>query len=62
MQGLERSDKAVFELAYSRRIPIAFSMAGGYSVPIEDTVQININTFRMAEQYFLQYAQNFAQP
>ena len=62
MQGLQRRDKTVFEWAYSRRIPIAFSMAGGYSVPIDDTVQININTFRMAEQYFQQYAQSSSKP
>jgi len=55
MDGLQERDNIVFNWAFSRGIPIAFSMAGGYSVPITDTVQININTFKMAYHYFLKY-------
>ncbi len=55
MDGLQKRDNIVFNWAFSRGIPIAFSMAGGYSVPITDTVQININTFKMAHSYFLKY-------
>ena len=58
MDGLKMRDKMVFDWAYSRGIPIAFSMAGGYAVPIEDTVQININTFKIAYEHFLKYPSN----
>ncbi len=56
MQGLQKRDQTVFDWAYSRGVPIAFSMAGGYAVPISDTVQININTFKIAQEYSLKYA------
>ena len=55
IEGLKKRDAVVFEWAQSRGLPIAFSMAGGYAVPITDTVEININTFKMAQLYFLKY-------
>ena len=59
MEGLQSRDKQVFEWAWQRGIPIAFSMAGGYSVPVDDTVQININTFKIAAEYFSKYEFHF---
>jgi acetoin utilization deacetylase AcuC-like enzyme len=50
--GLEARDRRVFDWAWQRRIPLAFAMAGGYGVRIEDTVQAQVNTFRVAAQYF----------
>lgn len=50
--GLEARDRRVFDWAWRRRIPLAFAMAGGYGVRIEDTVQAQVNTFRVATQYF----------
>ena len=49
--GLEARDRRVFDWAWERRVPIAFAMAGGYGTRIEDTVQVQINTFRVATQY-----------
>ena len=50
--GLEARDRRVFDWAWQRRIPLAFAMAGGYGTRIEDTVQAQVNTFRVAVQYF----------
>lgn len=50
--GLARRDRAVFEWAWRRRLPLAFTMAGGYGVRIEDTVQAQVNTFAIAAGYF----------
>lgn len=50
--GLEARDRRVFDWALQRRIPLAFAMAGGYGVRIEDTVQAQVNTFRVAAQYW----------
>jgi acetoin utilization deacetylase AcuC-like enzyme len=50
--GLEARDRRVFDWAFQRRVPLAFAMAGGYGVRIEDTVQVQLNTFRVAAQYW----------
>lgn len=50
--GLEARDRRVFDWAWQRGLPLAFAMAGGYGHRIEDTVQAQINTFRVAAQYW----------
>lgn len=50
--GLEARDRRVFDWAWQRRVPLAFAMAGGYGVNIEETVQVQINTYRVALQYW----------
>ena len=59
VEGLRMRDKKVFEWSYARGIPLAFSMAGGYAVPIDQTVEINMNTFKLAYSYWLKYLANF---
>jgi acetoin utilization deacetylase AcuC-like enzyme len=49
--GLEARDRRVFEWAWQHRVPLAFAMAGGYGTRIEDTVQVQVNTFKVAAQY-----------
>lgn len=49
--GLEARDRRVFEWAWQRRLPLAFAMAGGYGTRIEDTVQAQVNTFKVAAHY-----------
>lgn len=49
--GLEARDRQVFDWAWSRGLPLAFAMAGGYGRRIEDTVQVQVNTFRAAADY-----------
>lgn len=50
--GLEARDRRVFDWAFQRRVPLAFAMAGGYGVRIEETVQVQLNTFRVASEYW----------
>jgi len=50
--GLEARDRRVFDWAWQRRIPLAFSMAGGYGNNIDDTVQVQVNTYRVALEYW----------
>jgi acetoin utilization deacetylase AcuC-like enzyme len=50
--GLEARDRRVFDWALNKRVPLAFAMAGGYGVRIEDTVQVQVNTFSVAAQYW----------
>lgn len=50
--GLEARDRRVFDWCWQRRIPLAFAMAGGYGVKIEETVQVQLNTYRVALGYW----------
>ena len=50
--GLEARDRRVFDWTWQRRIPLAFVMAGGYGVNIDDTVQVQVNTYRVALDYW----------
>lgn len=49
--GLLARDERVFAWAWERQIPLAFCMAGGYGLQIGDTVQAQVNTFRVALGY-----------
>ena len=53
--GLEARDRRVFDWAYQRRIPLAFVMAGGYGINIDDTVQVQVNTYQVAFDYWKQW-------
>ncbi len=50
--GLEARDRRVFDWAWSKQIPLAFSMAGGYGAQMTDTVQVQVNTYRVAYAYW----------
>jgi len=50
--GLIARDRRVFDWAWRRRLPLAFSMAGGYGHDIETTVQVQMNTFAVALEYW----------
>lgn len=49
--GLEARDRRVFDWAWQRGLPLAFAMAGGYGHRLEDTVQVQVNTFAVALAY-----------
>ena len=49
--GLEARDRRVFDWAWQRGLPLAFAMAGGYGHRMEDTVQVQVNTFAAAASY-----------
>ncbi|HEX2546260.1 MAG TPA: histone deacetylase [Ramlibacter sp.] len=50
--GLEARDRRVFDWAWQRGLPLAFAMAGGYGNRLEDTVQVQVNTFAVAVDYW----------
>lgn len=50
--GLEARDRRVFDWAFQRGTPLAFAMAGGYGHRIQDTVQVQVNTFAAALAYW----------
>lgn len=50
--GLEARDRRVFDWAWQRRVPTAFCMAGGYGIDIHETVQVQVNTFTLALEYW----------
>lgn len=47
--GLHARDRLVIGRALEMRIPVAITLAGGYAVNVEDTVDIHANTWRAAE-------------
>jgi acetoin utilization deacetylase AcuC-like enzyme len=50
--GLQARDRRVFDWCHMRRIPMAFAMGGGYGVDIAETVQVQLNTYRIATEYW----------
>ena len=54
--GMEARDRRVFDWAWQRRIPVAMSMAGGYGVNMDETVQVQVNTYRVALGYWQRWA------
>ena len=47
-QGMQARDQRVLDWCLARRIPLVLLMAGGYGVQIEATVQVQLNTNRLA--------------
>lgn len=48
--GLAERDRIVFDLCQRAGLPVAVVMAGGYAQPIQDTVDIHLQTVRMAAE------------
>ena len=49
--GLERRDAMVLEACREIGVPVAITIAGGYGREIEDTVQVHVNTVRVARAF-----------
>lgn len=49
-EGLMERDKIIFE--YANKRPIAMALGGGYSKPIELTINAHVNTYKVARSYF----------
>ncbi|QDL54646.1 histone deacetylase family protein [Rhodoferax aquaticus] len=50
--GMQTRDRRVFDWCHSRNIPVVFVMGGGYGMQIERTVQVQLNTYRIALEYW----------
>jgi acetoin utilization deacetylase AcuC-like enzyme len=53
--GLMARDRRVFDWCFTRRIPMAFAMGGGYGHNILETVQVQLNTYRIAAEYWARW-------
>lgn len=51
-EGLRHRDEMVLSGARLRKTPLAITLGGGYSEPIDLTVEAHANTFRLASQIF----------
>ncbi len=58
--GLVARDRRVFDWAFNKRIPLAFTMAGGYGKQIETSVQVQINTYGVALEYWRRWQNRLA--
>jgi acetoin utilization deacetylase AcuC-like enzyme len=54
IEGLKRRDQLVFDIALSRRVPVAVVLAGGYARDTNDTVTIHCNTAKAAAEPLVQ--------
>jgi acetoin utilization deacetylase AcuC-like enzyme len=50
--GLQARDRRVFDWCYARQLPCVFAMGGGYGTDIRTTVQVQLNTYRIAVEYW----------
>ena len=55
--GLMARDRRVFDWCWQRRIPLVFAMGGGYGKDLAQTVQVQVNTYRVAVEYASKWAQ-----
>ncbi|OQW89414.1 MAG: histone deacetylase [Rhodoferax ferrireducens] len=53
-RGLQARDERLFAWCGQHQYPVAFVMAGGYGVDIEETVQLQLNTYRVGLAYWQQ--------
>lgn len=53
--GLMARDRRVFDWCWQRRIPCAFAMGGGYGHSLDTTVQVQLNTYRIALEYWARW-------
>ena len=53
--GMQARDQRVFDWCWARTIPVVVLMAGGYGVRIEETVALQLATFRLASAFSNQW-------
>lgn len=51
-EGLRKRDQMVFEFASHHQVPLVMALGGGYSKPIEHSVQAYINTYSEAKKIY----------
>jgi acetoin utilization deacetylase AcuC-like enzyme len=50
--GMQARDRAVVDWAWQRGLPLVLCMGGGYGHDIETTVQVQVQTWRVAQDYW----------
>jgi len=53
--GMQARDQRVFDWAWQRRLPLVMVMAGGYGREIDSTVRVQVNTYRIALEYWARW-------
>ncbi len=56
--GLQARDRRVFDWCARRGIPVSFAMGGGYGLDIAETVHVQLNTYRIALEYWNKHHAN----
>lgn len=51
-EGLKERDRVVLEVCRNRGIPLVVTLGGGYSEPLELTVEAHANTYRLAAELY----------
>ena len=51
-EGLAQRDRLVFNLVRQTGLPLAVVMGGGYARQIDDTVEIHVQTYRIAREFY----------
>jgi acetoin utilization deacetylase AcuC-like enzyme len=54
--GMQTRDRRVFDWAFQRQVPLVMTMAGGYGRDIETTLRVQVNTYRVALQYWQRWS------
>jgi len=60
--GMEARGRRVLDCCFSRRIPMVFTMAGGYGVNIATTLAVQTNTYRVALACWRRWQSNAVTP
>jgi acetoin utilization deacetylase AcuC-like enzyme len=50
--GMQKRDRRVFDWALTHRVPLVMTMAGGYGREIDSTLRVQVNTYRIALEYW----------
>jgi len=58
--GLEARDRRVLDWCWQHRIPAVITMGGGYGVNLQDTVNVQLTTYRVAAQFSQLWARHQA--
>jgi len=57
-EGLKKRDRIIIENARKMRIPLAIVLGGGYTAEIEETVEIHLNTIKVAIRAWRRWPQS----
>ena len=52
LDGLQQRDRVVLDWAWQRQLPTVLCMGGGYGHDIETTVEVQVQTWRVAQAYW----------
>ena len=52
LDGLQQRDRVVLDWAWQRQLPTVLCMGGGYGHDIETTVEVQVQTWRVAQSYW----------